>query len=247
MLTTTRPRQIQVLDLLKFLRPWSMRENRKVRIGNEFDGGYVLPERALHADLVVSVGVGHDVSFDLALAERGAMIQQYDHTLTGPPRQHAKFQFNRLGWGTRNEGPMVDFGTIHAAAMACTPRHPLLKFDIEGGEYEALGATPAAGLADYEIIACELHDFDRLGDPAFFAQVWHALELLALNHVPVHLHANNYQSFVLVEGVPIPKVLEVAYLRKDLDSFCGLSNEPIPGPLDRPNHPGRPDLCMNPF
>ena len=74
MLTTTRPRQTQVLDLLKFLRPWSMRENRKVRIGNEFDGGYVLPERALHADLVVSVGVGHDVSFDLVDAQENTAL-----------------------------------------------------------------------------------------------------------------------------------------------------------------------------
>ena len=247
MLTTTRPRQAQVLDLLKLMRPWSMRENRKVRSGNEFDGGYVLPERALLTDLVVSVGVGHDVSFDLALAERGALVQQYDHTLVAPPRQHPKFQFHRLGWGARNEGALIDFGTIHARAMACAPRHPLLKFDIEGAEYEALAATSADSLAAYEIVACELHDFDRLGDPGFFAQVQHALELLAENHVPIHLHANNYQSFVLVEGVPIPKVLEVAYLRKDLDSFAGLSHDPIPGPLDRPNHPGRPDLCMNPF
>jgi hypothetical protein len=247
MLTSTRPRQTQVLDLLKLIRPWSMREHHKVRIGNEFDGGYVLPDCALKADLVVSIGVGHDVSFDLDLANRGALIHQYDHTLQKPPCDHAGFRFQRLGWGPRCEGPLVDFAAIHAQAMSAQPRRALLKFDIEGAEYEALGATSAEALAAYEVIACELHDFERLADPAFYASVMQALELLSTHHVPVHLHANNYQSFVLVEGVPIPKVLEVAYLRKDLDSFAGISHDPIPGPLDRPNHPGRPDLCMNPF
>ena len=52
---------------------------------------------------------------------------------------------------------------------------------------------------------------------------------------------------VLVEGVPMPSVIELSFLRRDLDSFPCRSNDPIPGPLDRPNHPGRADIVMNPF
>ncbi|HZE91738.1 MAG TPA: FkbM family methyltransferase [Rhizobacter sp.] len=239
--------QAQVLDLLKMIRPWTMRANQKVRVGNAYDGGYVLPAAILNCDAVVSVGVGHDVSFDLVLAQRGATILQYDHTVEGPPQAHENFRFHKLGWGTRTIGSFISFDDIHAQMQALNAKHPMLKFDIEGAEYEVLQATNADHLADYEIIACEVHDFDKLGDADFFASVHAAFEKLNQHHVPIHLHANNYQSFVLVEGVPIPKVLEVAFLRKDLDSFPNLSNEPIPGPLDRPNHPGRPDICMNPF
>jgi Methyltransferase FkbM domain len=247
MLARTKPGQSQVLDLLKLIRPWTLRNNQKVRIGNAYDGGYVLPQVIADCDAVVSIGVGHDVSFDLALAERGAAVLQYDHTVPGPPQQHANFRFHKLGWGRQTEGPFVSFTDIHAEMLALGAHHPMLKFDIEGAEYDVLETTSADDLAAYEIIACEFHDFDKLGDPVFFAQVLAAFEKLATNHVPVHLHANNYQSLVLVQNVPIPKVLEVAYLRRDLDSFLGLSNEPIPGPLDRPNHPGLPDICMNPF
>ncbi len=247
MLARTKPAQAQVLDLLKLIRPWTMRTHRKLRLGNGYDGGYVLPATIDDCDAVVSIGVGHDVSFDYVMAERGADILQYDHTVQGPPQQHARFRFHKLGWGIRTEGQFIAFDDIHAEVKALGARHPVLKFDIEGAEYDALAATQVEDLADYEIIACELHDFDRLGDPAFFAMVRASFEKLGANHVPIHLHANNYQSFVLVEGVPIPKVLELAYLRKDLDTFPSFSTDPIPGPLDRPNHPGLPDLCMNPF
>ena len=247
MLAQAKPGQAQVLDLLKLIRPWTMRSNHKVRIGNAFDGGYVLPSAIAQCDAVVSIGVGHDVSFDHVLAERGATILQYDHTVQGPPTSHPRFRFHKLGWGTETAGLFVSFSDIHAQMLALGARHPMLKFDIEGAEYTALAATSAADLEAYEIIACEVHDFDRLSDPVFFAEVLATFEKLNTHHVPVHLHANNYQSVVLVEGVPIPKVLEVAFLRRDLDCFPSLSSDPIPGPLDRPNHPRLPDICMNPF
>lgn len=239
--------QAQVLDLMKLIRPWSMTKNQKVRIGNVYDGGYVLPAAIQQCDAVVSIGVGHDVSFDFALAQNGAKILQYDHTVQGPPQQHANFKFHKLGWGTKTEGLFISFDDIHAEMKALNAKHPMLKFDIEGAEYDVLEATQSSDLADYEIIACEVHDFEKLGDPVFFSKVQSAFEKLNAHHVPIHLHANNYQSLVLVQGVPIPKVIEVAFLRKDLDTFRGFSTDPIPGPLDRPNHPGLPDICMNPF
>jgi hypothetical protein len=45
----------------------------------------------------------------------------------------------------------------------------------------------------------------------------------------------------------MPKVLELSFLRRDLDGFPGLADDPIPGPLDRPNHPYMADLCLNAF
>jgi hypothetical protein len=243
----TKPGQREVLNLIQLIRPWSMSRTQKVRIGNAYDGGYVVPATVLECDAVVSIGVGPDVSFDLVLAERGARILQFDHTVEGTPQQHPNFTFAKLGWGRTTEGEFVSFDEIYSRLMALNPKRSLLKFDIEGGEYDVLEATRLDHLAAFDVIACEVHDIDRLGDPVFFAKVRSAFEKLTTHHVPVHLHANNYQSVILVEGVPIPKVLELSFLRKDLDHFHALSSDPIPGPLDRPNHPGLVDICMNPF
>ena len=63
----------------------------------------------------------------------------------------------------------------------------------------------------------------------------------------MHLHANNYRGVAVVEGVPVPDVIELSLLRHDLDDFPSLAADPIPGPLDRPNHPLLPDICLNVF
>lgn len=241
-----RQKQNKVLDLLALLRPMAMRTYSKIRLGNDYDGGYVVPSLALNCDGIISIGVGPDVSFDYALAQRGAQIIQFDHTVENAPITHPAFKFFKKGWGPNTEGEFLNLKDIDAAFVT-PPQHKLLKFDIEGGEYDIFQALTADDLQPYEIICCELHDFAKIADEGFFCKLEHLLKTLAELHAPVHLHANNYRSFILAEGVPIPEVLELTYLRRDLDSFDGYCREPIPGPLDRPNHPGLPDLCLNPF
>jgi hypothetical protein len=220
---------------------------QKVRIGNEYDGGYVLPSLALKADVVVSIGVAYDVSFDFALAQLGAQILQFDPTLDEPPSQHPNFNFHRLGLGTISAGEFLSFADIHSKAIACNPKHALLKIDIEGGEYEALLATDGELLKAYEVIACEFHDLQKLEDPVFFQLVWQTFSKLTLTHTSVHLHGNNYGGMSLVLGVPVPCVIEVSFLRRDLGEFNASAVEPIPGPLDRANNPTIPDLFLTPF
>jgi glycosyltransferase involved in cell wall biosynthesis len=247
---TAQPRQIHqndVLDVVKMLRPWSMARTQKVRVGNRYDGGYVVPEMALDCDGVLSIGVGPDVSFDMQLAERGARILQFDHTVEQPPSAHANFTFYKLGWGARSEGDFLSFADICAKLLPLGVARPLLKFDIEGAEYEVFEALDPDMLRQFEVIACEIHDLEKLGDAAFFDKARRVLEKLTRHHVPVHLHANNYAGVAIVQGVPFPQVLEISFLRRDLDSFPELSREAIPGVLDRPNHPFAPDICMNPF
>lgn len=241
-----RRKQNHILDLLTLLRPLAMRTQTKVRLGNDYDGGYVVPSAALSCDALISIGVGPDVSFDLALAQRGAHIIQFDHTVEKPPVDHSSFRFFKKGWGPYTDGEFLSLHDIDAQ-LEGTPLHKLLKFDIEGAEYNIFREITPDDLKPYEVICCELHNFSRLTDETFFAGVKHLLECLSHFHAPVHLHANNYANLILVEGIPIPEVLELSYLRRDLDSFDGYCRDPIPGPLDRPNHPFKADFCMTPF
>jgi hypothetical protein len=243
----TIPTQSEILDLFKLIRPWNMGVTSKVRIGNDYDGGYVLPATVLHCDAIVSVGVGPDVSFDLVLAERGARILQYDHTVDELPETHPNFIFHKKGWGVRTEGDFISFDDIYTHLLELKPKRAMLKFDIEGGEYDVLEAIRPEHLAFFDVIACEFHGFEKLGERGFYEAARHTFEKLYRSHVPVHLHSNNALGVILVQGVVTPLLLEVSYLRRDLDQFPGLSHDPIPGPLDHPNIPGRIDLCLNAF
>ena len=239
--------QREVLEVIGLIRPWVMRTTEKVRIGNPYDGGYVLPAIALQCDGALSIGVGNDVSFDVALAEAGASILQYDHTVEKSPSQHPSFTFHRSGWGLRSEGTFTCLADMMAKLSGLGAKRLLLKFGIEGGEYDILEQLGPDELAPFEVVVCELHDLDRLSDPGFYQRVRRSLETLTRHHVPIHVHANNYRGFAVAAGVPVPEVLEVSLLRRDLDCFPERSREPMPGPLDRPNHPLRPDLCLTVF
>jgi hypothetical protein len=239
--------QQEVLALLHLMRPLAMANGTKVRVGSIQDGGYVLPDRALDCDAVLSIGVGHDVSFDLAFADRGAVVVQFDHTVEAPPSDHANFRFNKSGWGAETNGDLLSFADMRTVFDAVPARRTMLKFDVEGAEYDALATTTDDDLAGFEVIVCELHDFASLGARDMFERVKATLEKLTRQHAPVHLHANNCGGLTVVAGVPLPGVLELTLLRRDLDQFPGASDEPILGKLDRPNNPYAPDICLRTF
>jgi glycosyltransferase involved in cell wall biosynthesis len=239
--------QSDIRALITAMRPRRMAHIQKTRIGNDYDGGYVLPAIAAQADLVVSIGVGHDVSFDYAMAQRGAIVLQFDHTVETPPAQHENFRFYKKGLAADRAADFLTFGDILDLMQNFPGQAPLLKFDIEGSEYDAFTATDPAQFSLFPVIVCEIHDLDRLGEPLFFRRVAGFLDLFTAGHVPVHIHANNYGGVGLVHGVPLPKVLELSFLRRDLDACADFADDPIPGPLDRPNHPYLADLCLNAF
>ena len=239
--------QRDVLDLIATMRPLAMQRTTKVRVGNDYDGGYVLPDAALACEAVLSIGVGPDVSFDIALAERGARVAQFDHTVEKPPPDHQNCTFFRLGWGPESRDDLLSFDDILARFDRLGRPRSLLKFDIEGAEYDVLDSLDPEALRRFDVIVCEFHQLDRLLETPFYDTARRCLTTLTRFHAPVHLHANNYAPVSMVAGIPVPTVLELSFLRRDLDTFGGPSGEPIPGPLDRPNHPYRVDICMNAF
>lgn len=239
--------QDEILSTLRLLRPWTMRRNDKVRLGGEADGGYVVPRAILASDAVISMGIGHDASFDLHLAEQGISVLALDHTIPRFPGNHKNVEFIKRGWGPRTSGRFLALRDARALLKKRPTARLSLKFDVEGAEYGALSTTSSRELSFFDVVVGEFHRLDDLADRRSHAKMRGVFLRLDRTHCPVHLHANNYGGISFVEGVPIPKVIEVTYLRRSLDVFERHSEEPIPGPLDRPNREGVPDICLRPF
>ncbi|SJM88986.1 hypothetical protein [Crenothrix polyspora] len=242
--TATFSGQQKILALMKSMSPRVMRTRKKVRIGGDHDGGYVVPDCVLQCDSAISIGIGDNVSFDLELANHGIKVLQFDHTVDAPPISHPKFVFEKKGWGRHTEGDFLDFNALFSRFKSISPGRALLKFDIEGDEYATLATTDSNLLAYFDIIVCEIHWLDRLVDPVFFEGVHQAINKLITHHVPVHWHANNFAGVSLVEGVSIPQVLEISFLRRNLDVFGEFLLKPIPEVLDSQNDPSTPDILI---
>jgi hypothetical protein len=236
----------ELFALLNLIRPWQIASDVKVRLGSEGDGGYVMPSTSKKSNTVLSIGIGDEVSFDNQLAELGARVLQFDHTIAGSPSTHPRIKFHRVGWG-RDEGPFLSLNSMMKLLDWDDARHPILKFDTEGAEWDCLLESTSEDLAKFEVLAGEFHAFDQLVNREYFDKAFAVFSKLALTHHVVHMHANNAGGMVMLGGIPFPRLLELTYLRKDAALFSGHSAEPIPGPLDRPNVRQLPEIYLRAF
>lgn len=215
-----------------------------IRLGPDRDGGYVVPDDLDGLTTCLSLGVGPDCGFDLALARRGVTVAMADGTVAGPPEDHPAFRFLRknIGLVETDETTTLD---VFAATMAPGDEDILFKMDIEGAEYMTLASMSPALIARCRIMVIEFHDLDRMFERAWLGVLRELFGKLLDSHAIVHLHANNHGGSRSHAGISIPRVIEFTFLRRDrLRTGFGTSRR-TPAP-DFDNNPDLPPLKLPP-
>lgn len=233
--------------LLDLIRPWQMNSDHKVRIGAAHDGGYVLPSSSLRSSTLLSIGMGGGLAFDEQLAQQGAQVLRFDPTPEIKPGPKLRFEHHRRAWASDDASAHASLKTMVNMLDWSRAQHAILKFESGGAEWAGLRDADPTDLARFEVLVGKFHQFERLTDRTFFDSVFHVFTKLHQTHRVIHLHASNAEGMVMLGGVPFPRVLELTWMRVTAASFYGHSNEPIPGPLDRPNLPQLPDLHLRAF
>lgn len=242
------PEYRRVADVTGMLRTWTVEGIDLVRVGGELDGGYVMLD-TLRPPAVTAgygFGVGHDVSWDVAVAARGIDLVLYDHTVRGLPQPVPRARFVRQGIRGVDAVP----GCRTLAEVIADNGHRgrtdlVLKMDIEGAEWPVLGEVASATLSQFAQIAIEFHGMSRVLAPAGHAEIVAGLSKLAATHVPVHVHGNSYHLPLWIGDLVLPEVLEVTWVRRrDHEGRFVPRREPFPTDLDRPNLPDRPDISL---
>lgn len=219
------------------LRPRRAAGRRKVRVGSQNDGGYVVLDDLDGLAGLVSGGAGDNVDFELELSRRGLSVQVYDHTVEALPIRGGESFLEFF------KEPLGSDGTSLQDALSRAPDGDLLlKVDIDGGEW-ALLAGARGDLDRFRQIVLELHGLLQVGDSLWFERAFGVIEAIARTHFPVHVHANNFGAYSIVGGVPLPDILEVTFARRSSYEFQ--LSEPSPEEdLDQPNDPGRPEYAL---
>lgn len=239
--------QRDVLTLLRLLRPHDAVGYEKLRVGSPHDGGYVLLDDLAGLQAVVGCGVGHDVRFELELANRGIDVDLFDHTVAGAPQGHPRFRFHKVRVTTQVElqAPSISLEGI-ARMRALSDDAAMLKMDIEGDEWALLAETGRAAFRPYRQIVIELHWFDRLGDRSVREVVLTGVRNLTRDFAVVHVHANNHAPMLSFGGFLAPCVLEATLVKRSRYRLRP-SEEEFPTPLDTPNNPNKPDMWLGKF
>jgi hypothetical protein len=235
--------QMLALHFLRLIRPSTPLGFSKVRVGNDRgDGGYVMVDDWRDVVGAVSIGIGGDVSWDLAIAERGIDVHQFDHTVSRPPVDHPRFYFRPIGVGGDGSTD-TPLRSLEHIVREIAPRGELvLKMDVEGAEWAALATAPAGVMERFSQIVIEVHG-PLAGSVLDAVRNVLVARYLRRTHRVVHVHANNYAPAESFDGIRVPNVLELSYFRRTRATFRP-SRDALPSVEDLPNDPLRAEIGM---
>lgn len=213
------------------------------RVGNDGDGGYIMDTNFLQNAILISAGIGNDVSwdFDMLNTYGAKAVIQIDHTIGGkPPREDSRVIFLDKMLESYDSQDSVTLSWL----IDRLPRnHPkILKIDIEGSEWAVFAATNLSILSNFDQICVEFHNLHKVIFDEH-PQYIETMTKLATNHVVIHVHANNWGAYEIIANRPVPDVLEVTYLSRHL--IRDLAPQNVQTELDAPNHPDRPDIKLS--
>jgi len=101
---------------------------------------------------------------------------------------------------------------------------------------------------------CELLNFidsQPLSTGDKYHKILNTLKKINQTHVNINLHPNNWSGFKIINGIPIPDVVELTFVRRDLfdtlsDQKAGNVKHYEVNQLNTPNNPNSPEyrLCF---
>lgn len=227
----------------------------KVRLGNEWDGGYVLPELMLNeSKALFTYGVGNDVSFEVDYINKtNNNVYLFDHTIdkiTVSLDSLKSMVFKKEGLSYEKTEKLDTFFN-HYNENKIDGR-VLLKIDIEGDEFQYFLKTDIEKLSKLVTgIVVEFHPTEiKVNINNFFE----ALEKLNKYFYNCHIHANNYGGTVkhVSDGMNInlPHIIEMTFINKEIFLNYNNGSEPnldmgdFPTIHDRKNDLNRPDISL---
>lgn len=238
--------QREILTLLRLLEPEKVDGCAKIRVGTNGDGGYVQLNDLAGISHAFSFGIGSNDDWDLAIAQAGIPVEQFDHSVERAPSNHRLLRFHRKMISANATFDRTTVSDLVAAHSKLAAPDLILKMDIENGEWDVFDHTPEAILAKFAQIVCEFHNMSHLTDSTFRERARRVLEKLHEYFAPIHVHGNNCCRMINVCNISLPDFLEVTFASRSRYSFVE-NNETFPTPLDAPNCPRLPEIILGTF
>lgn len=218
-----------------------------VRIGEQNDGGYIMVDNFQNDGIAYSFGISNDVSWDSDMAARGYDIFMYDPTIDALPQENDKFHFVKAGISGEEvaEKSLNTLEYFLAANGHADKSNMILKMDVEGAEWKFLKTVSAETLNRFDQMLFEFHHFTRPKTQIEMNNVISCIEKINQTHSLVHLHANNYGPFLILDDkILFPALLELTYVKTSNYELVDDENIYLPIPLDQPNDSLRQDIPL---
>ena len=232
--------QVQLLEMMNFIKVSQHENYRLARLGSTHDGGYLVIDDFSSRDVMVSLGIGDNAEFEYEISDRIERVIAFDHTVDTMPESSNNIEFRKLGVKAKSTDGFVTLSSI--VSDIPDKNDLLLKIDIEGWEWEVLNSISDAEVSRFRQIIGEFHGFNNEENVEIINQV---LRKILRNFIVVNTHANNWGQYNIIKKLAIPDVIEITFLRKD--SYINPKNAEgkLLQNLNSKNNPSELDLGFN--
>ena len=204
--------------LLNFLNKISPIETGKplMRLGNDFDGGYLIPNDISNLSKCFTIGVGKDISFEYDLAKQGIHSYFADATVDSLPVQSQHFTFIKKNISNTTSDKYITINDFIKYGLKNSSEDFILKIDIEGDEYKNIQYLAENFLIQARILVVEFHYMERILSRLYLSNVIEStFDKILKTHSVVHIHPNNDSGFYIYNKKKIFRTLEITFLRND--------------------------------
>jgi hypothetical protein len=217
--------------------------DKKIRFGENADGGYVLGELDEVYDCYISAGISNEESFSRDFINKYNMNEYnsfgFDGTISNYPYNYT----NKISFIKKNINTFNDDNNSNLSYLINKYNNIFLKMDIEGGEYPWLLSIDESQLAKFKQIVIEFHGITNNSWGCDYDNKIKCLQKLSNTHFIIHAHGNNHGPVVN----NIPDVIELTYVNKKyFNTTPELNSTQLPiANLDYPNYYLLNDIDLN--
>ena len=199
----------------------------KIRVGKDYDGGYVICNiQNIEYNLLLSCGISDDISFEEEFCKmyKNSICYAYDGTIESINIINTNITFYKQNINNFNDDHNTN---LHSVIDRFD--NIFLKMDIEGYEITWIKTLSDEQLNKISQIVIEFHFPFNNDEKEVFLKLNKTFCL-------VHFHANNCCGVRNHNNVIIPNVFECTYLnRKYFNNYYELNQDNIPSKLDMKN------------
>jgi len=229
------------MESLDFLKLYKTKNFSKIRLGNKFDGGYVILNDLVNYDLFISCGISNNIDFEKDFLDKYKNVTclAFDGTISNIPNNNYNIQFIK-----KNIGNVDNDTTTTLTEYLKNHENIFLKMDIETWEFRWLEKIKEQNMKKFAQIVIEIHFPFTLSEGIFNSRCGlievkekiNLIKKLFKNHKMFHIHGNSACGVTKYENKKLPNVIQCTFVRNDLVSDYQLDNRTIPDPaLDNIN------------
>ena len=195
------------------------------RFGSKNDGGYVVPLTLTNSDVILSIGIGKDFSFENEVSHLVSHVYMFDHTIENPLikkkyRVNNNLTFFPFGIGDKHTNKkLISMKDIFNRVNGNELKVTFLKMDCEGAELEALYdliTQNSENLLNLNYILFEYHYLSNIKNDEFWDKTYTIFLYLMQNFELVYFHPNNFAGYTEFEGINFPVMAEFLFISKKI-------------------------------